>query len=360
MTEREYLISLSTFTLFGPKRVRLLVSYFKSASSVWRATRKDLLNLGIGASLVDKFIEHRSRFDFDDYVSGLKRHSIKVLLIDDPKYPENLKLIDDAPIVLYVRGNLKRSDTRAVAIVGTRSMTAYGREIAKKFAEELTGFGITIISGLAIGVDVEAQRSALKAGGRTISVLASGLDTISPISNKALALEFIKNSGAIVSEYPLGYQPHPYDFPVRDRLISGMAKAVVVIEGRMKSGTFYTVKAAADQGRPVFAIPGPITSPASEGPNYLIQNGAKLVTDVKDILEELNMQFKVDIEAVEKIIPTDRSEAKLVEILEVEPMHLDELVRITGGKTSEVSARLIILEMKGLVKNLGGGIYRKI
>ncbi|HKB88552.1 MAG TPA: DNA-processing protein DprA [Patescibacteria group bacterium] len=360
MTDKEYLIALSTFVSIGPMRTKLLLSYFKSASKVWKATQKDLLEVGLPAKLVDKFIDHRSKFDIQKYLDNLKKESVSALTINDSDYPENLKSIDDNPYVLYVKGKLLKSDSRAVAIVGTRLMTSYGREVTQKIATELANFGITVISGLALGVDAESQRATLNAGGRTIAVLASGLDIISPLTNKALALEFIKKNGAIVSEYPLGHTPFPSDFPVRDRLISGLSKAVVVIEGRMKSGTFYTVHAAASQNRPVFAVPGPITSPASEGPNYLIQNGARPITSARDVLDELHMQLKVDTRAIEKIMPTSGVEAKIVEILEVEPLHLDELVRISGITTSEVSARLTIMEMKGLVRNMGGGIYKRI
>jgi DNA processing protein len=361
MTEKEYLIALSTFISIGPMRTKLLLSYFKSAKKIWSASCKDLLEVGLGEKLVTKFLEHRKKFDVERYFLNLKKESVNAVTINDPDYPENLKDLEDAPFVLYVKGVLKRTDSRAVAIVGTRMMTSYGREVTQKLAGELASYGITIISGLALGVDAESQRSALSAGGRTIAVLASGLDIISPLTNKQLALDIIsKNSGAVVSEYPLGYGPFPYDFPVRDRLISGLSKAVVVIEGRMKSGTFYTVNAAAAQNRPVFAVPGPITSPASEGPNYLIQNGAKPITSARDVLDELHLQLKVDPEAVEKVMPGSPIESKIVEILECEPLHLDEVVRMTGIATAEVSARLTIMEMKGLVRNLGGGIYKRI
>jgi DNA processing protein len=359
MTEKDYLIALSTFIPFGPARTKLLLSYFKSAKNIWNVSQKDLQETGLKEDLVKKFIDHRNQFDYEKYKKGLDNFLIQALTINDESYPSNLKGLTDAPNVLYVRGNLKKSDSRSVAIVGTRLMTSYGREVTQKLATELTNFGVTIVSGLALGVDAEAQRAALAAGGRTISVLASGLDIISPLANKNLALEFIKNNGAVVSEKPLGYGPFAGDFPVRDRLISGMSKAVIVIEGRMKSGTFYTVAAAAEQGRPVFAVPGPITSQASEGPNYLIQNGAKPITNARDVLDELNMQFKVDTELVEKVMPSIPIEKKLVDILEVEPLHLDELVRISGEKTAEVSARLTIMEMKGIVINVGGGVYKK-
>lgn len=335
------------------------MSYFKKAKNIWNAKTSELSDLGLKPDVVKKFTKFKEEFDIPEYFKKLKKLSINVTTILDNDYPQNLKGLSDAPSVLYVRGEFKKSDSQAVAIVGARMMTSYGREIAGKFASGLASFGITVVSGLALGVDAEAQKSALNTGGRTIAVLASGLDIITPITNRALALEFIKSSGAIVSEYPLGHVPMPFDFPVRDRLISGLAKAVIVIEGRMKSGTFYTVKAAADQGRPVFAVPGPINSPASEAPNYLIQNGAKLITKVSDVLEELDMQVRVDREVMEKVMPSSEYEEKLLLFLEREPLHLDELVRISGLETSEISARLTIMEMKGMIKSTGNGIYRK-
>jgi DNA processing protein len=360
MTEREYLISLSTFISIGPMRTKLLLSYFKSAKNIWNTSQKELAEVNLGTKLIEKFVEYRNKFDFESYSQKLKKESVVPVTIFEKDFPENLKDLDDCPFVLYVKGTLKKSDSRAVAIVGTRMMTSYGREVAQKLSGELSGYGITIISGLALGIDAEAERAALTAGGRTIAVLASGLDIISPLTNKQLALSVIsKNQGAVVSEYPLGHQPFPSDFPVRDRLISGLSKAVIVIEGRMKSGTFYTVAAAANQNRPVFAVPGPITSPTSEGPNYLIQNGAKPILSAKDVLDELHLQLKVDLEAVEKVMPGGPTEIKLVKILAREPLHLDELVRISGIPTSEVSARLTIMEMKGLVRCVGNGIYKK-
>lgn len=360
MMENCYLTGVYAFESFGPQRTKLLLSYFKRAKNIWSASASDLLETGLRQTTVEKFIEFRKSFDIEEYFSRLSKLGIKVITVIDEDYPGNLKGLEDAPQVLYVRGEIKKSDTQAVAIVGTRMMTSYGKEVANKFASELASYGITIVSGLALGVDAEAQRSALSVGGRTIGVLASGLDIITPVANRYLALKFIKGNGALVSEKPLGFNPFAAAFPVRDRLISGLAKAVIVVEGRMKSGTFYTVKAALAQGRPVFSVPGPITSAASEGTNYLIQNGAKLTTKVKDVLDELDMQLKVDVEAMDALLPASEDEEKFLEILGREPLHLDEVVRISGRKTSEVSARLTIMEMKGMIKNVGNGIYRKI
>jgi DNA processing protein len=291
MNERDCQIALSTFPVFGPRRTKLLLEYFGSASGIWNAKAEKLLLTGLNKEIVGGFTAHRSSFDPEKYMKSMAREMVRAITKYDPDYPTNLKLLEDAPLVLYVKGVLTKADEKSIAIVGTRLMTNYGREVAEKFAADLARRGVTVISGLAFGIDAAAQRSAFNAGGRTISVLASGLNIISPLANKPLALDFINGKkGAVVSEHPLGYTPQPFDFPVRDRLISGMAKGVIVIEGRMKSGTFHTVKAALDQGRPVFAVPGPINSPFSEATNYLIQNGAKLITGVNDIFEEIDIQ----------------------------------------------------------------------
>jgi DNA processing protein len=289
MTEREYLTAVSAFNYFGPARVNLLLSYFKSAKNVWLAKTSELHATGLANSKVLDFERFRHSFDVKSYFEKLKEIGAKVTTINDDNYPKNLKTLTDAPPVFYVRGKLKPVDENSVAIVGSRQATPYGYGVAERLSRELVKLGITIVSGLALGIDAVAQRTAYLSGGRTIAVLASGIDIISPLSNKDLALEFIKENGAVISEYPLGHTPLRSDFAIRNRLISGLAKGVVVIEGRMRSGTFYTVKAAAAQGRPVFAVPGAITVPTSEGPNYLIQSGAKLVMTVKDIIEELNL-----------------------------------------------------------------------
>lgn len=289
----------------------------------------------------------------------MSRLKITYLTKYEAGYPENLKAISDAPYILYVRGRLVPRDVNAVAIIGSRSMTSYGKEVVQRFAGEFANLGITVVSGLALGIDAASQQACLDAGGRTIAVLASGLDIITPLTNFRLGMAII-NKGAIVSEYPLGFPPLRTNFAVRNRIISGLSKAVVVIEGRRRSGTFYTVSAAADQGRPVFAVPGQITSPMSEGPHFLIQNGAKIAFSVNDILDELNLQLKVDKEAMDTLMPASKDEVKILDLLENEPLHLDELARISSLEVGVLSARLTIMELKGLVKNLGLGVYKKL
>lgn len=360
MKERHYLVAVSAFIPFGPKRIELLTGYFGSAKKVWNASSKRLLEVGINEKTVSAFETFRKGFDIKSYLSKLEKFKIDFVVKADKNYPENLKDLDNAPVVLYIRGRLKAGDTNSVAVVGSRKMTSYGREVTEEFSSELANFGVTIISGLARGIDTAAHRAALAAGGRTIAVLGCGLDSVYPPENLGLAKEIIQKDGALLSEYPLGHPALPTNFANRNRIVSGLSKAVLVVEGAQKSGTLLTASSAAEQGRTVFAIPGQITSPLSAAPLFLIKNGAKIATEPSDILEELDIQVKVDREKIEKVMPSTKDESQLLEILANEPLHLDELARISSLDTPNVSARLTIMELKGLVKNIGGGVYRKI
>ena len=359
MKERKYLIALYSFIPFGPARTKLLIKYFGGSKNAWNASVKSLLEIGLSRSVVKKFDEHRNLFDFRKYFETLKRLEIKTVTVSDKNYPRNLMDLEDAPIVVYYRGELKQSDVNSVAMVGSRKMTVYGREVAEKLAMSLASYGVTIVSGLAFGIDITSHKAALEAGGRCIAVLASSPEIITPKSNEWLGKKIIESGGAVVSEYPIGTEPQKSYFPFRNRIISGLSKAVIVVEGMEKSGTIHTASHAAKQGREVFAVPGQITSPMSGAPHFLIKNGAKMVTDVKDILEELDLQLKVDNDAMDKVLPSDKREKQIIEYLSREPMHLDELARITELKVSVISSKLTVMELKGLVKNLGGGVYRQ-
>lgn len=360
MTERQSLVALYSYIPFGPARIKLLVDYFGGAKGAWKATNKKLLEVGLKSGRVEDFIKYREEFDYKRYFSQLKKLKIDFITIGDSSYPVNLIDLDNAPPVLYIKGKISVNDANAVAIVGSRKMTSYGREVAEQFTGELAGLGVTIISGLARGIDTVAHRTSLDVGGRTIAVLGCGLDIVYPLENTGLAKRIIEKGGAVLSEYPLGYPALRTNFASRNRIISGLSKAVIVIEGEKKSGTLLTASAAAEQGRPVFAVPGQITSPTSGAPHFLIQNGAKMTTSVKDVLDELDLQLKVDKEQMEKVMPATQEEGKLIEILEREPLHLDQIAVISEFDVSDVSARLTIMELKGLVKNLGGGVYKKV
>ena len=359
MTEKDYLIALSAFVPFGPVRLSLLLSYFKTAKKVWSLSLSDLAEVGIKEKLALEFISFRDNFNIEAYLERLKKFGIDCVIKGEENYPKNLAEIDSAPLVLYVKGTLKSLDTESVAIVGSRKMTSYGREVAEKFAYEISQAGVTIVSGLARGIDTVAHKSALEAGGRTIAVVGSGLNRIYPPENTNLALLIAKN-GALISEYPLDYPALRLNFAARNRIISGLSKIVLVIEGAEKSGTLLTASHAAEQGRTVFAVPGQITSPLSFAPHFLIQNGARIAFSPRDIISELDLQFKVDTAEVEKVMPKDKEEEKILLALESEPLHLDEIARICSFSVSLVSSKLIVMEMKGMVKSLGSGIYKKL
>jgi DNA processing protein len=360
MTESQYLTAIYAFNYFGPQRIKLLLSYFGNAKKIWKCGSDELIKIGLAEAKVLAFQFFRKNFDIEKYFEKLEKLKIKVVTILDKNYPQNLKGLEGAPAVLYYKGSLDSLKSSSVAIVGTRKMTSYGREVTERFSSELANYGVTIISGLARGVDTAAHTACLSVGGKTVAVLGNGLDTIYPLENTGLATEIVKRGGAIISEYPLGYPALPANFAIRNRIVSGLSDAVIVIEGAEKSGTLLTAAHAAEQGKTVFAVPGQITSPLSAAPLLLLKNGAKMATETKDILDELDLQVKVDRQKLEKIAPESREEAKILEILENEALHLDELVRISGGKTPEISARLTIMEMKGLVKNLGKGMYKKL
>lgn len=359
MNGKNYLIALSAFIPFGPARLGVLLSYFKDPAKIWRLTAEELLEVGLSKRLVNEFLAFRSGFNIEDYLERLKRFSLRCLVKGEKDYPSNLAEIDSAPWVLYVWGDFKERDKDAVAVVGSRKMSAYGREVTEKFSFELAEAGVTIISGLARGIDTVSHQASLAAGGRTIAVVGSGLDVIYPPENRALALKIARN-GAVVSEYPLGYPALRMNFAARNRIISGLAKAVLVVEGAEKSGTLLTASHAAGQGRQVFAVPGQITSPLSFAPHFLIRNGVKIAFDSRDLLEELDIQFRVDRDKVEALFPADEEEKKILLTLFAEPLHLDEIARISGLTVAEVSGKLMMMELKGLVKSLGGGVYRKI
>jgi len=359
INEKHYLAALYSFTDFGPKRTDLLLNYFKSAEKVWQLKKAKLSEVGLRDSLVDKFVEYREKFDIASYIKRLDKLGIKFTTRTSKCYPENLKGLDGSPVVLYYRGTWSKNDENAVAIVGTRKMTSYGREVAEKFSTELASVGITIVSGLARGIDTIAHKSALSAGGRTIAVVASGLDNIYPPENASLS-KMISENGVVFSEYPLGYPALPVNFPSRNRIVSGLAKAIIVVEGLKKSGTLLTASHAAAQGRTVFAVPGQITSVFSEAPHYLLQNGAKFAFSTKDILDELDLEVKVDKEKVSKILPGNPEEKKIFEILEGESLHLDEIARITQIDISRICSVIVSMRLKGMVKEVGAGVYKKI
>ena len=299
----------------------------------------------------------------------LEKLGVQVLTVDDPAYPSRLHEIYDPPFLLYVLGEMLRDDEPAITIVGTRRITAYGREVTHRFASELSRQGVNIVSGLARGVDAVAHQAALEAGGRTTSAQACGLDQVYPAAHAGLARR-IAEQGAIVSDYPLGTRPKPEYFPRRNRILAGLTMATLVVEAPEKSGALITARYANEEGRQVLAVPGGILSPASRGTNRLIQDGAKPVLELNDLLEEMNLQVAVRQmpipglapadEPVPGPAPADGNEAALLRLITAEPTHIDELCRASDLPMATVGSTLALMELKGLVRQIGAMSYVRI
>lgn len=287
--ERLYSFALSFCPDLGSQRLFLLKRYFGSIKKVWEAPEWELLKTGLRPNIVKKLISIRQRVNLDSPFIRLRENGIECQILADKKYPENLKKIDNPPFTIFVKGIIKSQDRKAIAVVGSRRMTSYGQKATQRLVTDLVKKKITIVSGLARGVDTAAHQTALRMGGRTIAVLAGGLDRIYPPENQRLAWTISQNHGALVSEYPPGFPPNKENFPARNRLIAGLSLGTLVIEGAIHSGSLITARFAAEQGREVFAVPGPIDSLNSQAPLSLIRQGAKPVQSAQDILEELDL-----------------------------------------------------------------------
>jgi DNA processing protein len=294
--------------------------------------------------------------DLEKYLERLNNRGIEILIWDDALYPPRLKEIDQPPPVLYLRGTLISEDHWAVAVVGTRRVSAYGRQVAEEIGSFLAANGVTVISGLARGVDAIAHQAALKAGGRTIAVLGCGVDRIYPPEHAQLAERIIAN-GAVLSDYPMGTPPDASNFPPRNRIISGLSMATVVVEAGETSGALITAQFAVDQGREVFAVPGNILALQSKGTNKLIAEGAHPLLSVRDLSDVLNLTHNTEQRQSRRILPTDETELKLLNVLNQEPLHMDEIRLQTGLPIERVSSTLAMMELKGLVRQVGGMNY---
>lgn len=323
----------------------------------WESPAGELEKIFQDTKLANILMKEKEKINPEKEFEKIQKENIEILTIKDNDYPELLKEIYTPPPILYVKGNLKKDDI-AIGVVGTRRMTLYGKEVTIDITTELARNGITIVSGLARGIDSVSHKTALENGARTIAVLGSSLDenSIYPPENKNLAKHIIEN-GAIISEYPIGMPALPQNFPQRNRIISGISLGVLVVEAKEKSGALITAREALDQNREVFAVPGPITSQFSVGPNNLIKSGAKIVTSAIDILEELNLEQINHCLKNKKIISDVPEENKILELLSKEPMHIDKIVENSNMNASQISSILIMLEMKGMVRNLGGMNY---
>ena len=348
-----------------------LVQAFGTAESVLAAAPAALEEIGCRPPLIEAIRrgpDAEAVRQLDQELTQLERRKVAVLTYLDPQYPASLRTIPDPPPLLYLQGTLLETDRHAVAIVGTRKVSAAGRVLAEELARDLAAMGFTIVSGLARGVDAAAHRGAIAAQGRTLAVMGCGVDRTYPADHRQLR-QAIERQGAVLSELPLGAVPHSYHFPRRNRIISGLALGVVVTEATIESGSLITARLAGEQGREVFAVPGFVKAENSRGPNSLIKDGARLVESARDVLEELRPQLdaafrgRLDerVEAHEEShVQLGTEETLVYDALHAVPQSVDEVIRHTGLAASHVTPVLLSLELKNCIRQLPGNEYVRL
>ncbi len=350
----KYWLGFNRVSGIGPVRLRALLEAFRGVESAWMASPAQLRAAGLGQKTVEKFVQARDVMDLDAELERVLDMGFQLLSLDDGDYPEGLAEIHSPPILLHIWGELLQEDRVAAAIVGTRRANPYGKAVARDLASGLAASGVTIVSGMARGIDGIAHKAALEAGGRTIAVLGSGLDQIYPPEHRKLARS-IAEAGAVVTDYPLGTRPEGSNFPPRNRIISGLSLAVIVVQAGERSGALITANFAVEQGRDVFGVPGRIYDRGSKGVNRLISQGAFPATSVDDVLEVLNLDLVA--QAAPATLPEDKTERLVLGRLGPEPIHIDELRARTDLPIADLTACLSILELRGQARQVGGMHY---
>ena len=354
----KHLHALNKISGIGPQKIKIIRNHFENFERAWTADLSQLRAAGLGEKTAERIIVERRSINPEEEWARLERDGIKIAAIDSPEYPRLLLEIPNAPYIIYTKGEADTNSSLLLSIVGSRKYTSYGSQAALNFSRELAAAGITVVSGMALGIDSFAHRGALDAGGKTIAVLGNGLadDDIYPRNNFSLSREIIGN-GMLLSEYPPGTAAGPLTFPARNRIIAGMSLGTIVVEAGDQSGALLTAQMALDYNREVFSVPGSIFSSQSFGTNNLIKKGARMVTGVKDILDELDLNFSRTEK--EKVIraPETKEEEILLKTLSSDPAHIDNIAKITKLKTSTVSSTLSMMEIKGWVRNIGGQNY---
>jgi DNA processing protein len=349
----------------GPVRVRRLLDALGAPEAIFTAGKSQLLAVeGIGEEVARSIAHWRQQCDLDAELKRIAAAGVRVVTREDADYPKNLREIYDPPLVLYVKGTLSERDALSVAIVGSRRTTLYGQEMARKLAYQLGSVGVTVVSGLARGIDTQAHKGALQAKGRTVAAIGCGIDVMYPAENKQLAEEIVAGGGSIVTEFPFGVQPDKQTFPMRNRIVSGWSLGVVVVEANLKSGALITANFAGEQGRHVFAVPGRADSPLSRGSNKLIKDGAKLTEDAEDILNEFEYLLPKPKRDPTKaasgatLVLTEH-ETKVLSAIGDDELVMDEIIQRSGLTTACVSSTLLALEMKRIVRQMPGRIYAR-
>lgn len=369
MTEKEALVAINTVLGIGSIKLKRLLDHFGQARKIFLASKEELIKVsGISEKIALDIIKSSNGKDLKEEETLIKKYNVEILSILDSDYPANLKSIPDPPPVLYVKGKILPQDDLAVAIVGSRRASYYGLATAEDFAQKLGNLGISIVSGMARGIDSAAHRGALKIKARTIAVLGSGLANIYPPENKNL-FEEISNNGAVISEFPMKTKPLAYNFPRRNRIISGLSLGVVVVEASRNSGALITVDSALEQSREVFAVPGKVDSATSFGTNSLIKQGAKLVSNVEDIIEELKPYFQNRIKEIKsKEVAKNKSrlieapdlsnnESRLYGVISESPKHIDEIAVESGLNIDSTLSMLINMELRHIIRQLPGKLF---
>lgn len=361
-TEKIYLNAFNTISGIGGQKLRLIESYFPSFQIAWESEIEEFIEAGLPEKLVQSVFEQKKKISPQQEWEKLEKYQIKIVSINEENYPPLLKEIDSPPFLLYVRGNLESLLTPAVSVVGSRNFSAYGKQACVKLSYDLAKAGITVISGLALGIDAFAQLATLKAEGTTISVLGGSIDepSISPRNHVNLANQILEKNGAIISEYAIPTIPSKGTFPARNRIMAGISKATLVIEATMDSGTLITADLARKFKRKVFAVPGSIFSEQSVGTHHLIKNGeAQLVNRVDDILKIFNLTKNEVVKNIHQFLPKNAEEKLIYDLIKnyTEGININEIIKKTELKAMVVSSALIEMELNGIIKNMGNQNY---
>jgi len=367
MDTREAFVALNMIEHVGPIRVRQLLQEMGDAPSILKASLTRLKKVpGIGEEVADSIFNWEKKVRLKEELANIEKFGCKILIQEDESYPELLKQIYDPPVVLYVKGNLEPRDKNPVALVGSRLTTSYGTETARKLAFQLAYVGVTVVSGGARGIDTAAHQGAIKAGGRTIAVLGTGINMVFPPENAGL-FEQIAGNGALMTQFPFNRPGDKQSFPIRNRIVAGMSLGTVVVEANLTSGALITANMAVENGRQVFAVPGRIDSPRSKGCHELIKKGAKLCEGPEDILSEFEYLFPpsnrppaLSETGQLPLIQLSEQEQKVLAALGESEVHIDEVIRASGLAAGSVSVSLLGLEMKKLIKQSPGKIFLRI
>ncbi len=355
--DRRFWIAFRLAEVASASRFQALLETFGSMEEAWKADSSQLRRvLGGRERTLSNVLRNRETLDLDSAMAKLERAGVSVVTVADDGYPPLLKEISAPPPVLFYKGQILETDTHAVAIVGTRRASAYGRDVAIDIAKGLAGAGVTVVSGLATGIDGHAHRATLDAGGRTFAVLGSGIHDIYPREHAGLAKR-VAEQGALISDNLPNAKPDRWNFPARNRIISGLALGVVVVEAPDKSGALITVDFAADQGRDVFAVPGMTTSSTSAGCNRILRDGARLVRNADDVLEDLRLRSQSQPVEVQQPLVLDDDERRVLNVLTSEPSHIDDVAESCGMALPQVSGVLLTLELQQLIRNVGAQYY---